>query len=121
MSSERDRHGSIAAGTASRRIPPRVRGLLLVGVGLLALKGAAFLFAWLEGTSSNLEPEENHPLGFLFVPGLLIALFGVVQSVLGRPFGQWSGAWDEMPEWGQRLVVYGILFGSPIALYFFFR
>ncbi|HQQ77985.1 MAG TPA: hypothetical protein PLB01_11580 [Thermoanaerobaculia bacterium] len=102
-------------------MPPRVRGLLLVGLGLLALKGAALFFAWRGGLSSELDPEESHPLGILFVPGLLVALVGVVQTVLGRPFGQWQGAWDEMPEWGQRIVVYGILFGTPIALYLFFR
>lgn len=109
------------ARTAWGRIPPRLRGLLLLGLGLALLKGAALFFARRGGYLSNLRPDESDPLGILFAPGVLVALLGFVEFVLGRPFGQWEGAWDEMPEWGQRLVVYGILFGSPIALYLFFR
>ncbi len=98
-------------------LPPRIRGLVLTALGVVLVKGASFVFARRGGFRTDYDPGEGDIIGLLFAPGLIVALFGVIEFVLGRPFAEWAAAWNELPEGVQRLVVYGLLFvGLPLGI-----
>ncbi|MBK9089291.1 MAG: hypothetical protein IPL90_09690 [Holophagales bacterium] len=46
---------------------------------------------------------------------LALALLGLLQAITGLPLHRLDRMWDELEESEQRLIVYGLFFGIPIA------
>lgn len=51
----------------------------------------------------------------VFVLPLTLGLLGLLQAITGLPLHRLDQMWNELEESEQRIIVYGLFFGIPIA------